>query len=382
MPAAAADRPSGLIRIATFNCSLNRGSARRAAARPVRRPAMRRRRSGRDHPARAARHPAVAGVRLRRRRRGRCATSRLTTSPSAERLAGHPFAHSFFTESNTGVPSGFDLNNDGRVQAARRAGLRRISRASTPWCCCRVSRSMRPRPHLPQVPLARHARCAVCLRAGIRPTNSPCCRCPRRATGTCRCASARRPCTCSRVIRRRRLSTDRKIATAGATTTRSVSGATTWMRAAYIRDDAGKRGGFRGKAFLIMGDQNSDPVDGGSLQRGHWRAARHPRVDCAFRTAERRRRRGQRRAGWRQCRAARRSALRHRRLQRPCRRQPARRLSTAFEGHHGLRRRRVLADADRSGRVTGLGRPPGAELGSSARVARRQRIRSSMPTGQ
>ena len=37
--------------------------------------------------------------------------------------------------------------------------------------------------------------------------------------------------------------------------------------AAYIRDDGGHKGGFRGKAFLIMGDQNSDPVDGGRRPR-------------------------------------------------------------------------------------------------------------------
>jgi hypothetical protein len=32
----------------------------------------------------------------------------------------------------------------------------------------------------------------------------------------------------------------------------------------YMRDDAGRRGGFDGGSFLVMGDQNSDPVDGGS----------------------------------------------------------------------------------------------------------------------
>jgi hypothetical protein len=33
----------------------------------------------------------------------------------------------------------------------------------------------------------------------------------------------------------------------------------------YIRDDAGSGSGFTGKSFIVMGDQNSDPVDGGSL---------------------------------------------------------------------------------------------------------------------
>ena len=33
----------------------------------------------------------------------------------------------------------------------------------------------------------------------------------------------------------------------------------------YLRDDAGHAGGFAGGNFVIMGDQNSDPIDGGSL---------------------------------------------------------------------------------------------------------------------
>ena len=36
----------------------------------------------------------------------------------------------------------------------------------------------------------------------------------------------------------------------------------------YIRDDRGRRGGLERDAFLIMGDLNSDPVDGGSLHDG------------------------------------------------------------------------------------------------------------------
>ena len=36
--------------------------------------------------------------------------------------------------------------------------------------------------------------------------------------------------------------------------------------ASYIRDDRNRRGGFGGGEFVIMGDQNSDPEDGGSLQ--------------------------------------------------------------------------------------------------------------------
>ncbi|HEX6398156.1 MAG TPA: endonuclease/exonuclease/phosphatase family protein [Steroidobacteraceae bacterium] len=36
-------------------------------------------------------------------------------------------------------------------------------------------------------------------------------------------------------------------------------------KAWYVHDDAGHAGGFAGRNFVIMGDQNSDPIDGGSL---------------------------------------------------------------------------------------------------------------------
>jgi len=52
--------------------------------------------------------------------------------------------------------------------------------------------------------------------------------------------------------------------------------------AKYIRDDDGHAGGFRGKAFVIMGDQNSDPVDGGSLHGAIEALIRNPRIDASF----------------------------------------------------------------------------------------------------
>jgi hypothetical protein len=52
--------------------------------------------------------------------------------------------------------------------------------------------------------------------------------------------------------------------------------------ARYIRDDRGKRGGFRGGSFIVMGDQNSDPVDGASLHDGIAALLAHPRVDSSF----------------------------------------------------------------------------------------------------
>ncbi len=50
----------------------------------------------------------------------------------------------------------------------------------------------------------------------------------------------------------------------------------------YLRDDAGKAGGFAGKYFIIMGDQNSDPVDAASLHDAINALLENPRVDSAF----------------------------------------------------------------------------------------------------
>ncbi len=48
--------------------------------------------------------------------------------------------------------------------------------------------------------------------------------------------------------------------------------------ARHIRDDAGKRGGFAGQAFIIMGDLNSDPLDGDSRHEAIRALIAHPRV--------------------------------------------------------------------------------------------------------
>jgi hypothetical protein len=50
----------------------------------------------------------------------------------------------------------------------------------------------------------------------------------------------------------------------------------------YIRDDQGHPGGFGGKAFIIMGDQNTDPVDGGSLHDAIVTLLQNPRVNSGF----------------------------------------------------------------------------------------------------
>jgi 3-phytase len=50
----------------------------------------------------------------------------------------------------------------------------------------------------------------------------------------------------------------------------------------YIRDDHGHGGGFAGKAFLVMGDQNSDPVDGGSRNDAIRALLANSRVESSF----------------------------------------------------------------------------------------------------
>jgi hypothetical protein len=48
--------------------------------------------------------------------------------------------------------------------------------------------------------------------------------------------------------------------------------------ASYIYDDAGRRGGLRGGSFVVMGDQNSDPLDGDSLPGAAQQLLENPRV--------------------------------------------------------------------------------------------------------
>ena len=53
-------------------------------------------------------------------------------------------------------------------------------------------------------------------------------------------------------------------------------------RSAYIYDDAGGRGGLApGAAFVIAGDQNSDPLDGDSVPGAIQQLLDHPRVDTS-----------------------------------------------------------------------------------------------------
>ena len=53
-------------------------------------------------------------------------------------------------------------------------------------------------------------------------------------------------------------------------------------RSAYIYDDQGRRGGLRRASFVIAGDQNSDPLDGDSVPGAIQQLLDHPRVDASF----------------------------------------------------------------------------------------------------
>ncbi|HSK26686.1 MAG TPA: endonuclease/exonuclease/phosphatase family protein [Jiangellales bacterium] len=53
-------------------------------------------------------------------------------------------------------------------------------------------------------------------------------------------------------------------------------------RAGYIYDDQGRRGGLRpGAAFVVAGDQNSDPFDGDSVPGAIQQLLDHPRIDTS-----------------------------------------------------------------------------------------------------
>ncbi len=49
----------------------------------------------------------------------------------------------------------------------------------------------------------------------------------------------------------------------------------------YIYDDKGSRGGLRGSHFVIVGDQNSDPLDGDSVDGAIQQLLDHPRVNSS-----------------------------------------------------------------------------------------------------
>jgi len=281
-PAAATERPSGLFRIATFNCSLNRASEgvlRRDLATPD------------NAQARAVAEiiqrvrPDIlllqefdfdaAGESLR-------AFQANYLARSQNGLAPLEYGYSFVAESNTGIPSGFDFDHDGRVGGGGDAlgfgefpgqyAMAVLSRFPVDAKHVRTFRKFlwrdMPDALLPEgwysqeqlavLPLSSKSHWDVPVRIG-------------RITLHLLASHPTPPAFDGAEDRNGRRNHD------------EIRFWNDYLDgAAYIRDDAGRRGGFKGNAFIVMGDQNSDPVDGGSLNDAINALLANPRVDSQF----------------------------------------------------------------------------------------------------
>jgi hypothetical protein len=291
-PAAARPPAIGSLRIATFNCSLNRpddGGLRRSLATPD------------DPQARAVAeiiqrvHPDIllleefdydaGGESLRDFQ----ANYLDRAQNGAEPLF---FPHRFSAPSNTGVPSGFDLDHDGRVAGGGDAlgfgefpgqyGMAVLSRYPIDTAHVRTFRKFLWRdmpgallPDDPTTPAPADWYSPAML--AVLPLSSKShWDLPVRVGGLTLHLLASHPTPPAfdgpedRNGRRNhdeiRLWND--YLTPGASN--------------YLHDDAGHAGGFGGRYFVVMGDQNSDPVDGASLHDAIVELLANRRIDAAF----------------------------------------------------------------------------------------------------
>jgi endonuclease/exonuclease/phosphatase family metal-dependent hydrolase len=286
MPTAAnASGPApAVIRIATFNCSLNRatqGELLRNLSNPD------------DPQARA-----VAEIMQRVRpdilllqefdydARGASIAAFQSNYLGVSQNGQAPihYAHSFFTESNTGQPSGLDLDNDGRVEGGQDAlgfgefpgqyAMVLLSRFPIDAKRARTFRKFRwrdmpgARPpegwyspeELAVLPLSSKNHWDVPIRIGRRTLHV--------------FASHPTPPAFDGPEDRNGLRNHDEVRFWVDYLGRSSS--------SYMRDDQDGRGGFRGRSFIIMGDLNSDPLDGASLHDAIQALIRHPRVNASF----------------------------------------------------------------------------------------------------
>ena len=291
-PAAAAERPAGLIRIATFNCSLNRasvGELRRDLATP-------------DNP--QAR--AVAEI-IQRVRPDILLLQEFDFDAAGESLrafqsnylarpqngaASIQFGYSFLAESNTGMPSGFDLDRDGSIGGGADAlgfgefpgqyGMAVLSRFPIDTRSARTFRKFLWR-DMPGALLPDDAATPAAAdwyspaQLAVLPLSSK--------------SHWDLPVHIGRVTLHLLASHPTPPAFDGAEDRngrrnhdeiRFWNDYLTSGKSAYIRDDQGGRGGFRDKAFIVMGDQNSDPVDGASLSDGITSLLANPRLNAQF----------------------------------------------------------------------------------------------------
>jgi endonuclease/exonuclease/phosphatase family metal-dependent hydrolase len=284
VPPAAANKPPPFIRIATFNCSLNRaseGELRRDLATPG------------NAQARAVAEiiqrvrPDIlllqefdfdaGGESLRAFQANYLAQSQNGLAPLA-------YGHSFLAASNTGIPSGFDLDHDGRVGGGGDAlgfgefpgqyAMAVLSRFPVDAGAVRTFRKFlwRDMPgalappgwysqeQLAVLPLSSKSHWDVPVRIG-------------RVTLHLLASHPTPPAFDGAEDRNGRRNHDE---------IRFWNDYLAARTSRYIYDDAGRRGGLRGKSFIVMGDLNSDPVDGASLNEGIRALLAHPRVESRF----------------------------------------------------------------------------------------------------
>ena len=288
LPAASAPPSPDTVRIATFNASLNRdseGGLRGAVSTPD------------DPQVRAVAtiirivRPDILllqefdfdadGAALRDFQANYLARSDANTAPIE-------YQYSFFAESNTGIPSGFDLDNDGRIGGGADAlgfgafpgqyGMVVLSKFPIERERVRTFRKFlwrdmpgallpdrldTPGPadwysaeELAVLPLSSKSHWDIPVRIGAKTLHL--------------LASHPTPPAFDGPEDRNGLRNHDEI--------RFWKDYLSDGDARYIRDDAGKRGGFAGKAFVVMGDLNSDPRDGDSRHEAIRALIAHPRI--------------------------------------------------------------------------------------------------------
>jgi hypothetical protein len=293
LPAAgAADRPPGLVRIATFNSSLNRsvdGGLRRDL-------------STADDPQAHAVAEIIQRVRpdVLLLQEFDFDTDGAALRDFQSNYLGRPhgeapaisFEFSFVAPSNTGVPSGFDLDHDGKIGGGGDAlgfgefpgqyGMALLSRFPIDRDAVRTFRHFLWRdmpdallPDNPEtsypadwyspdvlavLPLSSKSHWDVPVRIGRLTLHL--------------LASHPTPPAFDGPEDRNGLRNHDEI--------RFWSDYLTVANAGYIHDDRGKAGGLRSGAFVIMGDQNSDPHDGASRNDAIRALLANPRVDSTF----------------------------------------------------------------------------------------------------
>jgi Endonuclease/Exonuclease/phosphatase family len=293
IPTAAADAATPVLRVATFNCSLNRSTPGE----------LQRDLSTADD----AQARAVAEI-IQRVRPDILLLQEFDFDAAGESLAAFrsnylarpqagaaaiAFPHAFFTESNTGLASNFDLNNDGKVEGGQDAlgfgefpgqyAMVLLSRFPIDTQKARTFRKLlwkdMPGARLPDdpatqapndwysaeelavLPLSSKSHWDVPVKVGGLTLHI--------------LASHPTPPAFDGPEDRNGLRNHDEIRF----WTDYLSGG---PDAAYIRDDRKRRGGLGAGQFVIMGDQNSDPNDGGSLPDAINSLLSHARVNSTL----------------------------------------------------------------------------------------------------